>query len=334
MVVAGIAFAMLSGLFNGLFTAPMKLERRWKWENTWLVFIVVACLIMPAASLVCSGFSGAMRVLYDSPRYPVAAALCFGFLWGFGAICFGKSIPSIGISMANTLVIGLSAAMGSLVPLFMTSPIHVGTKQLVLFAGVAALLVGVGLCGKAGRLRDEDGRSAGDAPMAGYLLAISAGVLSAIFNIGYALASPIADQGVHDGLSRFAATNVIWFLMLGAGSIPNIVYCVNLSRRNRNSHLLFASSSLSSWGLSTVMGLLWGGSILLYGAATPRLGPLGPSVGWPLSLAVGLVIANLVGVSFHEWRDASRPPVRFMSVGLIILICAILLCGISARLPE
>lgn len=333
MVAAGIALATLSGLFNGLFTAPMKLERRWKWENTWLVFIVVACLILPAATLALSGFSGVLHVLSNAPPYPVAAALFFGFLWGFGAICFGKSIPSIGISMANTLVIGLSAAMGSLVPLFMTRPIHFGTKQLVLIAGVAALLAGVGLCGKAGRLRDGSGSAAG-ASVAGYLLAVSAGILSAIFNIGYTLARPISDHGVRDGLSRFAATNIIWFLMLGAGSIPNIVYCVNLSRRNQTARLLHAPFSLSSWGNSVAMGLLWGGSILLYGAATPHLGSLGPSVGWPLSLAAGLVVANLIGLSFHEWRDASRTAVQLMLVGLTILIFAIVLCGISARLPE
>jgi L-rhamnose-H+ transport protein len=81
------------------------------------------------------------------------------------------------------------------------------------------------------------------------------------------------------------------------------------------------------------MGLLWGGSIFLYGAATPRLGALGPSVGWPLSLAVGLVVANLMGVLLGEWRGAARPAVRLMWIGLGILLSAIVLCGVSARFP-
>ena len=299
----------------------------------WLIFIIVACLIMPAA-LVASGFSALLRVLAQAPPFAVAAALALGFAWGFGAICFGISVHSIGISMANTLVIGLSAAMGSLVPLFMTREIHVGTKHVVLFAGIAAILVGVGLCGRAGRLRDGDELKQAPISLAGYLLAVGAGVMSAIFNVGYTLALPISDQGVRDGLTRFTATNLIWLLMLGAGSIPNIVYCIILLRRNRTSYLLHVPACWTSWGRSTLMGLLWGGSIFLYGAATPKLGPLGPSVGWPLSLAVGLVIANIVGVILQEWRDASRSSVRLMSSGLIILIIAIVLCGMSARFSE
>ena len=328
----GVALAVLSGLCNGLFTTPMKLESRWKWENIWFTFILVACLLMPAALVFSS--AGWSTALMRAPRYSVVAALSFGFAWGFGAICFGKSVHSIGVSMANTLVIGLSSALGSLVPLFMKSEVHVGTKQLVLFAGVIALLIGVAVCGKAGRMRDGEQQTKGTVPLAGYLFALAAGVMSAVFNIGYALALPISDTGVGIGLSRFAATNCIWLLMLGAGSIPNIVYCMLLMYRNQTAHLLHVPASWSSWGRSSAMGLLWGGSIFLYGAATPRLGAFGPSVGWPLSLAVGLLVANLMGVLLGEWRGAAGRPVKWMWIGLAILLAAIVLCGISTRFPE
>jgi L-rhamnose-H+ transport protein len=328
----GVALAVLSGLCNGLFTTPMRLESRWKWENIWFIFIIVACLLMPAGLVFSS--AGWSTALMWAPRYSIVAAVSFGFAWGFGAICFGKSVHGIGVSMANTLVIGLSSALGSLVPLFMKSEVRLGTKQLVLFAGVIALLVGVAVCGKAGRLRDGEQQAQGIVPVAGYFFALAAGVMSAVFNIGYALALPISDSGVGTGLSRFAATNCIWLLMLGAGSIPNIAYCMLLMHRNQTARLLRAPASWSSWGRSSAMGLLWGGSIFLYGAATPRLGALGPSVGWPLSLAVGLVIANLMGVLLGEWKSAARPAVKRMWVGLAILLAAIVFCGISTRFPE
>jgi L-rhamnose-H+ transport protein len=332
MLTTGVALAILSGLFNGLFTTPMKLEHRWKWENIWLVFIIVACLVMPLG-IVFSDSPGWFGVLRQAPRYAVLAALIFGFAWGFGAICFGRSVESIGVSMANTLVIGLSSALGSLVPLFMKGEVHIRTKEIVLFAGIIALLVGVGVCGKAGRIRD--GHQQIEAlSWRGYFFAVGAGVMSAIFNIGYALALPISDVGVNLGLTRFAATNSIWLLMLGAGSIPNIIYCTLLMKQNHTASLLHMGDSWQSWTRSSAMGLLWGSSIFIYGAATPRLGALGPSVGWPLSLAVGLVVANFMGVILGEWRRAAPQAVTLMWVGIATLLSATVLCGMSARFPE
>jgi len=218
--------------------------------------------------------------------------------------------------------------------LFMKTRLHVGIKEIVLFAGVIALLAGVAICGKAGRIRDGQQQGTGVPAFTGYFLAVGAGVMSAIFNIGYVLALPISDAGVAHGLTRFTATNLIWFLMLGAGAIPNLGYCALQMRRNGTSALTYMPGSLPSWVRSSSMGLLWGGSIFLYGAATPRLGLLGPSVGWPLSLAVGLLVANVMGVLLGEWRGAAHPAVRLMWIGLGILFSAIVLCGISARFPA
>jgi L-rhamnose-H+ transport protein len=80
------------------------------------------------------------------------------------------------------------------------------------------------------------------------------------------------------------------------------------------------------------MGLLWGGSIFLYGAAAPRLGNIGPSIGWPLSLAVALLVANLMGVLLGEWHKVDAGAVRLMRLGVFTLVGAIVLCAVSAML--
>jgi L-rhamnose-H+ transport protein len=325
---SGILLAALSGVCNGLFTAPMKLERRWKWENIWLAFILVACVILPPA-WVLSSVPAWREVLAAAPPGALFSALSFGFAWGFGAICFGLSVDRLGVSIANSLVIGLSSALGSLVPLIMTGALRLETRQMVLFAGVVTFLAGVWLCGRAGRLRDGAANPAAPAAGAGYLFAIFAGVMSAVFNIGYALALPIADAGVKMGYSRFSATNCIWLVMLGAGSAPNIAYCLFLMARNNSAWLMTSPPAARSWVLSVSMGLLWGASIFLYGAATPRLGDIGPSIGWPLSLAVGLVVANLMGVWLGEWRQAGAAAVRRMAWGVSTILMAIVICAVS-----
>jgi L-rhamnose-H+ transport protein len=332
MNYGGVVLAVLSGACNGLFTAPMKLQSRWKWENTWLVFILVACLAMPLV-IVLPAVPDVMSIFSRSPPNAVLAALGFGFAWGFGAISFGQSVDSLGVSIANSLVIGISSALGSLVPLILGGNVVMSTRILLLLAGVAAFLIGVALCGAAGLLRDK--AASGSATKArGYLFAIAAGVMSAIFNIGFTLALPIATTGRSAGLSEFSATNCIWLLMLGAGSIPNIAYCLFLMNRNKSAGLLKESGAARGWTLASVMGLLWGGSIFLYGAAVPKLGDIGPSVGWPLSLAVGLVVANAMGLLLREWSTAPAAAVWRMRWGMVVLIVAILLCAASARIAA
>ena len=48
-MIQGMLFALLSGITNGLYSAPIKVIKVWKWENLWLVFIVTSCLVMPTA---------------------------------------------------------------------------------------------------------------------------------------------------------------------------------------------------------------------------------------------------------------------------------------------
>lgn len=331
MLALGIMYASLSGLANGLFTVPMKMIPGWKWENIWVVFIVTACLVLPwmALWLAAPGF---LSVFSLAPSGAVTAAAGFGFAWGFGAIFFGLSVDRLGVSLSNSLVIGLSSALGSVVPLALRGGLRVEPRQLMLFLGVAAFLLGIALCGSAGRVRDMGLDSPRGRPAAGYFFAVGAGVLSAIFNVGYSLALPLADAGESLGYSRFVATNCIWLLMLAAGSLPNLGFCGWLLLKHRSGTLFFAGPAGKTWGLAILMGILWGGSILLYGAATPLLGDLGPSVGWPLSLAVALLVANATGLWLGEWGKAPPAAVRKMRRGILALLSAIALCAASTVL--
>jgi L-rhamnose-H+ transport protein len=330
MLLTGVLLASVSGLCNGLFTAPMKTIPHWKWENIWLVFIITSCLVMPVAVTALT-IADAGQIVSQAPAGAVAAALAFGFFWGFGAILFGLSVDRLGVSVANSLVIGLSSALGAIVPLILRGGFQPGTQQLVLFAGVAAFIGGVWACARAGRQRDESADRVRPS-LTGYFFAVGSGVMSAVFNIGYTLALPVADTGQALGNSTFASTSFIWLLMLGAGSIPNICFCLFLIRKNGSFVHFRGADPHRTWGLSVVMGLLWGASIFLYGAATPMLGQFGPSIGWPLSLAVALVFANLMGFLLGEWRNAGPSALRNFRIAMALLFTAIVLCAASARL--
>lgn len=157
------------------------------------------------------------------------------------------------------------------------------------------------------------------------LMAAGSGVLSAVFNIGFSLAQPIADYGRAAGLSQFSSVNLIWWIMLGAGSVANLGFCFYLFRKNGSIKKFAQPGRFRLYGLSAVMALLWGGSIFVYGASAPRLGSLGTSIGWPLSLAVGLLLANAIGIGLGEWRQAPARARTWMYSGIAVLLVAVIL---------
>jgi L-rhamnose-H+ transport protein len=335
----GAILAVISGLMNGSFTLPMRYLGRWDWEHVWSLFIVGSCLLMPAAILALET-PQAWAILMGAPGRAIAVAALAGFAWGFGALMFGQSVSAIGISLANTLVLAISSALGSLMPMLLLASDRLWQPEgQRILEGVAVAIVGIALCGYAGQLRERAGAALERGDLVGkarplsvaILLASGSGVLSAVFNIGFALAQPIAAYGRARGLSAFAGANLIWWVMLGAGSLANLGFCCFLFARNHNSSKFRAVHSARLYALSALMALLWGGSIFVYGAAAPRLGSLGASIGWPLSLATGLLLANAIGIGLGEWRRAPRRAKWNLYFGIATLLIAIVILGRASR---
>jgi hypothetical protein len=66
------------------------------------------------------------------------------FCLGFGAILFARAVDRLGVSLANTLVIGLSSALGSLVPLLLGGRMGLlDRRQELLYLGVLVFIAGV-----------------------------------------------------------------------------------------------------------------------------------------------------------------------------------------------
>ncbi len=334
VVAAGALLALLSGAMNGLFTLPMRFLGRWSWENVWAVFIVGACLLLPV--VIVTAAPGSWDVLSHAPRHAMAIALGTGFAWGFGAVMFGQSVSAIGIALANTFVLAISSALGSLIPMLLLTPEKIHERAgVAIFSGIAVEIVGIMLCGRAGMMRERDASK--DAALRGnlvgkarplsvvLLLVVGSGLLSAVFNVGFALAHPISAYGQRRGLTEFASTNLIWILMLVGGAVSNLGFCGYLLIKNRSVHKFVQPGGAKLYGFGMVMALLWGGSIFVYGAAAPKLGALGASIGWPLSLATGLLVANLVGLVLGEWRGVPKGTLGWMSSGIAVLIVAIVI---------
>jgi L-rhamnose-H+ transport protein len=339
----GIFMAIVSGLMNGTFTLPMRFLGRWSWENVWALFIVTSCLGM-SFLMALATVSAPREVLRAAPAGAIVFAVVTGFAWGFGAILFGQGISALGISMANTLVLAISSSLGAFLPILILAPERLHQPQgKAIVLGTIIAVAGIVSCGYGGVLRERSQKSQQERVRGnmvgvarpfwvGLLLCTGSGLLSAVFNIGYSSAQGIIAAAERLGNSAFAGSNMVWFLMLTAGAVPNLVFCTYLFKKHGSWSKYSQKKSLPLFGLAILMGLLWGGSIFVYGAASPMLGKLGPAIGWPLSLTVGLVTANVCGLWAGEWKHSGAADRAWMTAGLAILAGAIVILGWSGTL--
>jgi hypothetical protein len=111
----------------------MKYARAWEWENVWLVYSIFGLVLFPwiiAAWTV----PDVADILRASPRGALAVPFWFGTLG---------------------IVIGLTSALGSFVPLLLLYPGRLRDTGLFVGASVLVTLVGLGLCTAAGLKRER-----------------------------------------------------------------------------------------------------------------------------------------------------------------------------------
>jgi L-rhamnose-H+ transport protein len=322
--IGGIVLLIIAGVMNGSFTLPMKFTKQWQWENTWLVWTIWALVIFPPVlTLATIPHVGSV---YGSmaPEVVLTVAAC-GAGWGISQVFFGLAVESVGIALAFSVILGLSAAVGSLVPLIRSKSATMFTQQGVLvMCGVALVLTGVGICAVAGRKREAKlGKSvaAQKASLAqGLLFCIVSGVGSALVGIGFDSGKAASDAARQFGASALWSPMAIWLPLMMAGGIPNLIYTIYLVRKNRTGNLFQLPATGSYWLLAGIMGVFWFGSTLMYGIA---VSPLGTSVAWPIFMSLIVIVASIWGVLTGEWRGTGKRPLQIMYGGVAVLVLAI-----------
>ncbi|HEV2495100.1 MAG TPA: L-rhamnose/proton symporter RhaT [Terriglobia bacterium] len=336
----GVLIALAAGLVNGSFAAPTKYTTRWKWENIWAVWAVVALFITPwlLAFLTIPDLLGFYQ---DTSVGFILLLVAFGFGVGLSQVFFGLALAAVGLSIGFAVTIGLSTALGSLVPLVLLHPGEVLTPRgTAVIAGVALILVGTGCCGLASGKKNRDAglraAAAGDRLRqrfsAGLLLCILAGVLSPLVNLALAFGSPMMGRAAQLGVGPAHQANVIWPPLLTSTMVPYLAYCSYLWHKNRSFRLFVLPATGLYWLFGTVMGLLWTGSLALYGAASTRMAGMGPILGWPLFMSVIIISSNVWGFATGEWRGARTKTITLMLVGIGFLIMGFVTVALAARL--
>ena len=214
-------------------------------------------------------------------------------------------------------------------------------RRRFIFSGVVIMVGGVFFTGWGGQIRERASNAAAAVTSvpsrqgyaAAVLLAVVCGIMAPMLNYSFAFGQDIAKEAVRLGVLRSHAGYAVWPIGLAGGFVPNIAYCLYLLWKNGTWPLFRSAGFLVGpdflW--SSLMAVLWMGSMALYGMSASYLGTFGTSVGWGLFQIFMIMTATLSGVLTGEWKRAPRRATALMGVGLACLTGATILLALGNR---
>lgn len=323
----GIFFILVAGVMAGDCMLPLKLVRKWKWENTWLIFSLVSLVVLPwmfALVLV----NHLLQVYTSLTTSQLAVPVLFGAGWGIAQVLFGISIQRLGLALAYAIIVGLGALLGTLVPLFVQHRAQIDrTLMIEVIAGIAVMLIGIALSAWVGKIREHRQNTGIAARTKGYyvavFVAVLCGLLAPMLNYSFSFGQDIEGAAVRLGNPEVRAAYAVWPIALAGGLLPNIGYSIFLLRRNRTGALF--QSGVPDLFLATLMAVLWMGAFALYGMSAVYLGRFGTSIGWGLFQIFMIMAATVSGVTTGEWKLAPRFAQVLLGLSITCLVCATVL---------
>jgi len=334
-----LILVLFASFFQGTFGLGMKYMKPLSWEAWWLIYSLIAMILFPCiwALIVIPNLWASIAA---APTSAIWSGMLLGFLWGIGGILFGVSIGYVGVSLTYGIVMGLAAAGGSLVPLVQIS--NVGSNPVLpyVLVGVFVMLLGVAISAFAGVKRDKiqstEGKDSagikqGKAFQIGLIIAITSGVLSALLNVGFVNAIPVAKSAETMGAIVRNSSLAAWVVVLLGAFIMNAGYAIILLFKNKSWTSFGVKNSFNAYKWAILTGLFWFGALGVYGQGATLMGDIGPVIGWPILLGLALIISNIWAVRAGEWKGATGP-LKIMIVSVVVLIIACIILGYSNSL--
>ena len=324
----GMALVLMAGCFSGIFSTPFERNKKWAWENNWLIWSFVALILCPfiAVSLTIP------HVFDVYAAHPSVTAIIagFGIVWGVGALLFGKGIDALGVSLAIPIMQGLINVIGTVAPFLIGNPSELFTPEYIhIPIGAAVTLAGIILFAMAGSGKnpsssDTKGKNFGK----GLLICILAGVFGPMINFGFVVGEPLQQTAVELGANPIHSANATWAVIFVTGFLVNAAQCTILLRRNKTA-ANYKGSSVKNYFWAFLAGVIWYGSILLYGMGCNQMGAYAASVGWGIMQATAILASGVAGLLLGEWKGAPRKSLRMMAAGMALLVAGMVIFSLN-----
>jgi len=113
--------------------------------------------------------------------------------------------------------------------------------------------------------------------------------------------------------------------------VPYLPFCAYLGRKTHSLRLSALAGTRHYWLFGMIMGLLWTGSLALYGASATSMSTMGPILGWPLFMSVIIITSSVWGFATREWRGAGHKAITVMLAGILFLILGFCVIALASR---
>lgn len=339
--LAGIGLHGTGALLAANCYAPQKFIGRWSWETFWVVQAAFCWLIWPVvgAMLTIPELGSVLLEAIQTCPDKLVYSFLFSLAYGIGGIAFNYSIRYIGFSLTYAIAIGLSAILGTIIPpLVRRELIDKLSKPGAgwVFAGLGTGMLGIAFCGVAGRLKErslsESQGGKGEFSLAkGLILSVVAGVLSSVYAFAIEAAAPVIEIAAEHGAGHWKG-NIAYLTANTGAFVTSCIYCLWLARKNRSLGELVKlpagdgrASLAGNYIFAILVGTLWYGQFFFYNLGHVRMGEDYAFTSWAIHMIMLVLLSNITGVLFKEWKGCNSKTVAFIILGLIVLSGAVLM---------
>ncbi|MFT3737783.1 MAG: L-rhamnose/proton symporter RhaT [Breznakibacter sp.] len=355
--ILGVIYHSIGGFASGSFYMPYNKVRNWSWESMWIVGGLFSWLIVPplAAFLTIPDF---MEIISSASGHVLLITYLMGVLWGVGGLTYGLGVRYLGMSLGNSVLLGITAVFGALVP-----PIYyniAGTEGRITFTdmlassggqvvllGTLVCIVGIAVCGWAGMRKDKelsanskDGTKGEFKIMTGLIICVISGIMSAFFNYAIEAGKPMAEvaKAKHDilfeGSSVLFQNNVIFVVILWGGLTTNLLWCMYLNFKNKSfgDYGNLKAPLVRNYLFAAMAGTTWFLQFFFYGMGESKLGNGASS--WILHMSTIILTSNMWGFYRKEWKGVSKKTLTTIIVGVGIILLSVFVVAIGNSLSD
>jgi L-rhamnose-H+ transport protein len=357
--ILGILFHSLGGASSGSWYMPYNLVKNWRWEIYWITGGLFSWLIMPyiATALTSPGWQD---ILLATDSSTIRLTYFLGVLWGIGGLTYGLGIRYLGMSLGNSVLLGITSLVGSLgLPILRNfgnlgeilpagdslTDLFATTSGRVILFGIVVLMAGIVLSGKAGLMKDrelanvKEGVNSEFKLTTGLIIAVISGVLSAFFSFGIDAGKEMGESVraiavsnnfafVTDGKYLFE-NNIIFLVILWGGLTTNLIWSVALILKNKTGGDFVDTKTplLKNYLFCALAGTTWFLQFFFYGMGETKIGSGASS--WILHMSTIILTANFWGFWRKEWAGVSKKTLVTIYWGIGLILLSVIIMGLS-----